>query len=283
LNLQKQLFVNGLPVPEIIETIQGKLYCEIDYEDEVKYVFLQRYIEGNSWNGSEDKLCEAAKMLGKFHQGIEKSCGQIIAKYNPPKYDVFDIALKMLNTLNEVAIDKQSSIREENMKSLKKFILVYSSKVNEYKKIAYDKGYSNFLIPIHGDYNPWNLIFSKNGSDIVGIIDFDNSIIENAVHDLVESLLDFCLFTYKPQSTRFQGAPTSLNKKSAKIFLENYYNSVPLSYYDMNKYIGEVSFAVTVELISLGIIRGDYDFSEINQLMFVIDNIEDQISAISTS
>jgi hypothetical protein len=280
-NFQMILKENRIPIPEIIKNSNEKLYTKINLMNQEKFFFLQRYIKGSSWIGLDENLKDSAKSLARLHNASMENRNKIIREYNPPKSSVFDLADKMLKVLEEVINEKKEKISAKVLIDLQAFCSYAKEKNQWAKSFAIKKGYDEISCPIHGDFNPWNLIYDSNNSNITGIIDFDNSILDNPIHDVVEAILDFCFFKYKTQRMIFKGIPDEFNKHNAKVFFEHYINECSEGSNKFNKYISEVAVAISIELISLGLVRGDYDFDECNKIIGVVNYIEKEIINIA--
>lgn len=271
MNFQQILRNENIIIPEIITNLEGNLYTKIKLFNQEKFFFLQKYIQGKSWDETESKLISAAENLAKLHKCSMKNSKKIIKEFKPPKSTVFDLADRMLNVLEQGKLNKRNSTDYKKNEIIQKFCNECKRKNISAKKWAIENGYSQLAIPVHGDYNPWNIIFDAYYNEVVGIIDFDNSIIDNTVHDVVEAILDFCLFTYKDQRTIFENVPTKFNKSYAKLFLKTYIEEYGKEFMNTFPYISQVALSIAIELISLGLERGDYKYMECNELLEIID------------
>ncbi len=270
LSYQIELFKQGFPIPKIHATIEKKLFTEFTYDKTEKYFFLQEFIDGNSWDGATKKLQNTAKSLACLHNCSlvnEKTINAII-----PVGNVFYFAEKMVTVINDVLLDKSSQVASSDLEKINTFISYANEKITKAKTDAQKKGYNEIAFPIHGDFNPWNLIYNDS-DEIIGVVDFDNSIKDNPVHDLAETILDFCFFTYRNQKTRLSGVPTILNEHFCVEILQAYYNTVDKSLMKVIDYLEEAALAVSIELFSLGIVRGDYNFSDCNEFMKANDKM----------
>jgi len=279
LSYQVELFKQGFPIPQIQTTIDGNLFTEFIYDNTEKYFFLQEFIVGNSWDGVAKKLTNTTKSLACLHNNslvIENNLNATI-----PVGDVFSLAEKMVKVINDVLSDKLKQVASSDIDKINAFILYANEKLTKIKTDAQKKGYSEIAFPIHGDFNPWNLIYNEF-HEIIGVVDFDNSIKDNPVHDLAETILDFCFFTFRNQKTRLSGVPTILNANLCKEILESYYLSVDVSLKRTIEYLEEVAMAISIELFALGIVRGDYNFNDCESFILANEKMCKDLKRIKT-
>lgn len=259
---QKMLIELNCSIPDIYETTNGHNFCTVSYNGMERYIFAQKFQDGESWKATIDEYISMAKTLADFHKKCFKLTNKLLP-YNPPKSDVFILAQKMLDVARQNIYEKNSNIIE-----FEKYYTYASKQIIQYKEEADNKKYFETISPVHGDFNPWNLIFSNTG-EVLAVLDFDNSIIDNPVHDLSEALIDVCFFEYKPNTTRFRGIPDYFFTDKAKIFLETYKKICGLRLFPL---IPCVAATITIELISLAIARFDYDIAAVSK-MYELDRI----------
>jgi thiamine kinase-like enzyme len=277
LSYQVELFKRNFPIPQIQKTIVGNLFTEFTYDKTEKYFFLQEFIVGNSWDGNIKKLQNTAKSLACLHNNslaTEKNLNATI-----PVGNVFSLAEKMVNVINDVLTDKSKQVANVDLEKLRAFSSYANEKIAIANAGAQKKGYNEIAFPIHGDFNPWNLIYS-NSHEIIGVVDFDNSIKDNPVHDLAETILDFCFFTFRNQKTRLSGVPTTLNESICKEILQSYYDEADKTLAKTIEYLEEAAMAISIELFALGIVRGDYNFNDCASFVLANDKMFEDLKII---
>lgn len=277
LSYQAELFKQGFPIPKIQTTSDGNLFTEFTYDKTERYFFLQEFIVGNSWDSNIKKLQNTAKSLACLHNislEIKQNLKAII-----PVGNVFSLAEKMVNVVTEVLNDKSDQVTKTDSDKLRAFITYANVKLAQAKLNAENKKYNEIAFPIHGDFNPWNLIYNDS-HDIIGVIDFDNSIKDNPVHDLAETILDFCFFTFRNQKTRLSGVPTILNKNLCKEILQSYYKEAGKPLAKTIEYLEEAALAISIELFALGIVRGDYNFNDCASFILANDKMFEDLKNI---
>lgn len=261
IEFQKILSDLNYPIPNIYSTVEGQLFCTSNYNNKESYIFAQKFQDGESWKGNEKEYVSMAAALAKFHSGCYQVANKMVL-YNPPKSNVFVLAKKMLDVAKQNIYETNVNVLE-----MEDYYRYASEKIRKYQEQALTLGYFDLVVPVHGDFNPWNLIFSQTG-EVVAILDFDNSILDNPVHDLCEALVDVCYFEYKPNTTRFQGIPKKFDSAKAKLFLDIYKQNSGDALYSL---VPCVSAVISIELIALAIARFDYNSSDIVQL-YDVDN-----------
>lgn len=279
LSYQVELFKNGYPIPQILTTSNGSLFTDFTYDKVEKYFFLQEFIVGNSWDGNIAKLQNTAKSLGRLHNSSLETEKNLIATV--PVGNVFSLTEKMVNVITDVLTDKSKQVANVDLDKLSAFISYSKDKIEKAKADAQKKGYNEIAFPIHGDFNPWNLIYNDS-HEIIGVVDFDNSIKDNPVHDLAETILDFCFFTFRNQKTRLSGVPTILNKNLCKEILQSYYKEADKTLAKTIEYLEEAALAISIELFALGIVRGDYNFNDCASFILANDKMFEDLKNIKT-
>lgn len=196
---------------------------------------------------------------------------EMVSDFTIPKSDVFDLADKMIDVLLQTVAENADALHVTDKQLINKYCEECKVKINDYRTVAIKNGYKNMETLVHGDYNPWNLLFHPEKATVIGVIDFDNSIVDNPVHDLVEALVDFCFFSYKNQTTRFKGLPQQFNQERGRLFIDSYRESAEIDLSQFAPYIEEVAAAITIELSALGLVRGDYNFRDCEKLSEISD------------
>ncbi len=276
---QEYLYMQGLPIPEIIKTKKQKLFVSLEND---KFFFLQRFKFGSSWKKNSAELINSAKALADIHLSSMLNSKELIGCYNPPQTTVFELSLKMLDVLNEVGLENSKFISQEDLRELEIFYKEKKDSIVSLEKSAIKKNYNDSFICIHGDYNPWNIIYDQSNYSVTGIVDFDNSVIDNPVHDVAEGILDFCFFVFKEQMTRFKSIPSGFQSENATLFLVNYMVTYRKRGVDLHflEYFYESVIAVAIELFALGIVRGDFNLKDLNQINKSIELLKNEVSVV---
>jgi len=251
----KSLYENGSKVPKIIPSIEGALFTILDYGLGESFLLVQDFIVGETWNGSLTEALKASHQLAILHEQMEHYYKKNESIYYPVS-NSFSKSLEML----KVALD---SINEKGVSNICDFDSYYKyavDKIESFRDEAYREGYSDILFPIHGDFNPWNLVFT-NDKEVKSILDFDNSALSNPIRDVVEMILVFCVFKYKKNSTRFETAPSFFDISLALAMIKEYFKNSDYKFYDL---MPPLASTVCIELIALAVAR--YDFVEYTDL-----------------
>lgn len=251
-NLQNFL-KDYLPVPKIMKTLKQKLYANLGN----KYFILQRYYESDNWNREVDKTYNAGKILGRLHKQSRKFYHK-----DAPQKNLFESSKEMLD-LSFKIFSKMEKYEKNN-----RFLEYYNRTnklLNTMEYEAYQKNYQKLKICIHGDYNPYNLLYNKE--KVIGIIDFDNSCIDNPIHDISEGLVHFSYINYKPFTTYYHSPPMEFNSNLFSSFLKGYLDEYPDTLKEVFKYLPETIATITYELSALGFVCGDYSAKQMRYLL----------------
>ncbi|MEM4254624.1 MAG: phosphotransferase [Candidatus Woesearchaeota archaeon] len=260
---QQYLHHCGFPIPTIQKTSDGNLFVEL--KDEKKFYFLQDFVNGISWSRDSTQTENAGNALAKLHHFSARFLKKTHFCEKPPRENIFSLAQKMLDLVKRILK------RSGKIYTMNDFCNYYSYStriLKSAKKLAYEKGYGKTLLPVHGDYNPFNMLFKKKTHEVIAVFDFDNSCLDDPVHDLAEGLVRFSLIKYKHLSSHYQKPPSNFDKKLFYAFLDGY------AKFDRNKilnnlmpYLAEAIAAITIELSAIGLLCGYYSQTDIPRLL----------------
>lgn len=278
MEFQDQLRLLNVKVPIIIRNKGNSLFTKIIYSDNTHFYFLQKFELGSSWSTSKNQIISAAKELAEVHKKSELLFNEKVLISNAPQATIFTLAKKMIIILGNILKSDYKGDDAEYINLTRKFIDYAIKKVNDFEKTALLKGYGELSLYVHGDYNPWNLVFDNDS--VIGILDFDNSIIDNPVHDIAEAIVNMSFMKYKSQRMIYQGVPTGFDKSLFMLFLLNYekYNKNIIR--QVKSYLKESILTIIIELFTLGLVRGDYGYRDIQSLIEVIESSDESVDMI---
>jgi Ser/Thr protein kinase RdoA (MazF antagonist) len=260
LNLQEELRSAGLPIPPIRRTPRNDMFITMIRDSSEKFLFMQPFILGKSWNKSPQKTFNSGKELASLHLASQTS--SCAFDRDAPRGNIFDLAVRMIDVGKVEIADKKETIRPDDIHILNSYVNYALERVESCRRVSVDRGYEALCIPVHGDYNPWNLIFREEDEKVNAILDFDNTIIDNPVHDLAEALAEFSYFTFRHQKTRYEGVPDKIEEAIFLDFLRGYADVAPQLINMVKLYLSEAFCVIAIELFTLGIVRGDYEFRD---------------------
>jgi len=246
-----------------------------------KYYYLQEFILGESYNGSDKQIHEAGSNLGKLHEFSKLYVNRTDFDRTQFRETSFSLAKNMLNVLNQLVQQEEERLSTFELRILTSYITEATELVSELKSKVRD--YPQLIIQVHGDYNPLNILYDDVGA-VKTTFDLENTILDHPVHDIAEGLVDFSFNRYKKNSTRFKELSSKFNTKKVKTFIEGYKASNKLIFELARPHIPEVIGTTLTELITLGLVRGDYDFkvgsyalevirSNVSELKMVIEEV----------
>lgn len=262
----------GIPIPKFIKTSDNKKYALEKLESGKDRIYiLENFIDGISWKKKKEQVENMASMLAKIHKishdifFSKKQTTEISydKKLELPKKNVFDIASHMLKISKEV-LSTNSTWNSDKKNFLNSFINKCHVHLQKIKKSAMKKGYNTIMIPIHGDYNPTNILFDKE-NNIIGIIDFDDCCIDNPIHDIATALLCICYFPFEKKGKLFLDKyQYELSIRNAKLFFSHYFKNSHLNSEKIIPYIDEAFEAIAIQCLALYLIKGIYtEFSQV--------------------
>lgn len=185
---------SSIPVVNAIKNESGDYFSTIHN----RMIQVYPFIEGSRFEFEPEHIKSNAKMLYKFHTALASyKQGPLPAKSNCPTEENLKKRLKRLYKQKE-------SIPNS---SLSKIEYLYSTIIEHWNKADKD----NLLETIiHGDWHPWNLIYSEDGS-VSCILDFDLVRPGKRIYDVA-----YCLYWI------YMLAPNKMSQIYSKMFIEEY-------------------------------------------------------------
>ncbi|MGH3721155.1 MAG: phosphotransferase [Pseudonocardiaceae bacterium] len=261
--IQRQLREAGSPLPGIVPTKNASLWTKIG---DAKFVLFE-FASGRRYSGTKEQKLGSARTLATMHL-------QEVTASTAPKEDIFELARDHIVLLGDTATKRAHDARTV----LSDFINILSRAETHARSL----GWSTLpLVAIHGDYNPWNLLFREDG-EVAAILDFDNCDVAQRLHDVAEAILTHCILRYRKDSTNFASIQVDgLDIRAISDFLNTYEGVAPLTSTE-RKCLPYVVQAIYIELTCLGMIRQDIDLNEGHRAttwLLELPNLWNRISA----
>jgi len=264
--LEEYLSKEGL-VPPILKTKNGAPWFLLKSPVEKSYFFSQKFIFGKSWDKTPNSTKMAGSLLGVFHKKCKQAFNHKDLVNKGPKENTFDLSKDMINLAKQLTREKEYLLNKNEVYLFNEYARKSLLELLKRKNSAMEKGYFGIKQPVHGDYNPWNLVFPKKKSSSIKVIDFDNSCVDNPVHDIAEGLVHFSFINYKNQTTIYEKPPTGFDEALAKSFLSGYIKSNRKMFYKIKEYLPEAIASIVIELSALGLVCGDYQINDSKMLL----------------
>jgi Ser/Thr protein kinase RdoA (MazF antagonist) len=236
----------GIPIARILPTIDGQTWVSING---TKFVLFE-YRSGRLYQDTTRQMIQAAETLARLHKvWLPLPIGRVPAAHQPE--DIFDLVFDHIGLVRQV-------VAPSLLSEIDAILATFTSYLESAKQRCVAQGWSTLPVVMnHGDYNPWNLLFSEEG-EVSAVLDFDNCSIGTRLHDVAEALLSYCLVMYQNESTSFAPEIRSrMDISKATAFLAGYNAVLPLELAErccLNDMLG----VIFVELCCLGFIRGNY-------------------------
>lgn len=230
INILKELESDKIPSPRLIH-----------YHIE-KLLLIEEYIEGkllyeemNKENFDSRVMVSVGKKLAELHKLPIKEIWQDKNKINNKKEWINSVDKRNLSNLKDLRENNVISTNQLNI--LKKYMDNFSKELENYEV---------YLCPIHGDYNPKNIII--DGIDVKGIFDFE---IHRIAHNLND--LGIVYYWYKFYDKEILFLPL-LEGYTQKIMIIEKDKSLIKKYYVM-QIIGALSFLIKNNLDEVAVIK----------------------------
>jgi Ser/Thr protein kinase RdoA (MazF antagonist) len=267
LEFQNYLFKKGFKIPEIVKTKESNLFTVIT--NNIYYV--QKFIIGEVYSDNIQQILHAGENLADMHR-ISNEYYKCLNDDTKDKYseNSIDLSADMVGVLNRLIESNLDRFTRKQIVSLTNYCKESTAFLQEIRSVLQDGILDE--IQVHGDYNPYNLIFDNDGK-IIATFDFENTSIDHPSHDIAEALLDFSFHKYKPYSTRFSDLSAGIDLNKASALLSSYCKHTIFDNDYICKNLPIFVSATFVELFSLGIVRGDYSFDLADGALKTMDTL----------
>jgi Ser/Thr protein kinase RdoA (MazF antagonist) len=205
---------------------------------------ISEYRGGSRFTGSPAQIRAAGSALAAVHDGA------VDAAARPPAEDYRDLVADHVRLAREVAADRAGTPH----RLLDVLDEVTAALPGLLPERVWERLPRTF---VHGDYNPWNLVFGTEG--VIAVVDFDNCDTGTRLRDVVEGVLTHAAVAYLGDSTSF-AVPfrCDLDERRAGAFLSGYAGAArrpPTE--DETAALPFLVCAVHVELVALAVLRGE--------------------------
>lgn len=248
-------------IPPALVTTDGRFYSS---RGDRKYV-LSPAVAGEAFSGKIEQTRNAAVMLAQIHNistnyTQEKEPENLTFKHSSDESEAF---IKMAAELPRARDDPDKPFVISAL-----YDIVKANRITPSSKII--------KLIAHGDFTPSNLLFNESG-EVVAIVDFDNSAYHVRIRDLAEALITFCgAINYKGNTSSLRyPISTAINNAHITVFMKNYVSQLnkPLSSEEIAAIPSEVALVWT-ELMALGLVRGDFNYSHVKAGLPFLQNLK---------
>ncbi len=249
-------------VPKIISTKSGSPYLQLG----TTLFFTTEYVEGRMFNGNVKDVENAGSALGKFHH-----LSQEFSYPDPQNLRASGDTLQFVDLADQLSGAQNDSWKNVTISALRDIVDKHKDGLDQ--NVEY--------IVNHGDYAPFNLVYSDTGT-VVAINDFDNVNYRPRTRDIAGAVLSFCdgLSYAGATSSLRKPIATTLNIDKVKAFMSGYSeNSKPLTIEERDNLVGETCIR-WVKIMALGIVRGDFNYEDVFNALSFVDFIEEELPTL---
>ena len=256
-------------VPEVKRNSDGDIVTAIGS----KYYYIQRFVSGGekydkNGRNSEVVCGNAGRALAELHSTAE----QQVPVPGEHRESVFDLCHGILTILEEEVVEgNEDRISNLDMDSITDYIDYTSARLDELEAKV---GSPERVVPVHGDYNPTNLVLKSD--DVIGIVDFDNCCVGRPEHDLAEAIVTFSYINYSRNSSRFGEPDDSWKETNAQALLEGYSSRRDVNF-EVLPALGET---ILLELFTLGVVRNDLPLHMAGDLIRFTKNVRERLDKL---
>lgn len=238
---QKLIFIPG-----VIPTCNNQYYVKF----QSRHYFLTIYKPGRIFNGSLDDTKQLCSALLKFQSVAKKFDFQKKGYKKSESYHVLDVS-HLIKRYCKNDIDHCVFLKIEKI-------------IRELTK-KYKKNHNKSYIVSHGDFAPFNVIFT--GQKVAAINDFDNTNILPRTHDMAELLVTSSLINYIAPVTNCR-KPVFIKptKKTFEAILKFYKKNFSLSKGEILLFPTLVKI-VWLEILLLTVVKEDYSLQDLKKVL----------------
>jgi Ser/Thr protein kinase RdoA (MazF antagonist) len=253
--LLAQLSGLGSPVLMPSVTTSGTLFFHDRLTGSI--FLLQPHLDGRSWTGRAGEARSAGGALADLH----RAGSRVRVTASGGTRDAFASAHDLIGLL--LAHWTGPAQARDDVREFARHAL---GTVGKCRDDAYAAGYGGSVIPVHGDYNPFNLIFAHGSDAVAGVVDFDNACMDDPAHDLAEALVRFGWVNYRGLSSAYGRVPTSFDRTSLDAVLRGYRDVDEAAADRMRPLLPPVMTAIALELAAIGLLSSYYTVDDLATL-----------------
>lgn len=223
------------PVPVLRQTVDGADYVRMDgaaFE-------VWELVYGRRYSGTTDDLASAGEVLAAIHRAD-------VPANETPMEDYRDLVADHVDLAEGVAGDGQRVVVDQLARAAARAAL--SVRAEAWEQLG--------ATVVHGDFNPWNLVFSS--VEVASVVDWDNADVGPRLRDLVEGALTHGAIRFLEDSTNYV-VPFRADVDNSRVapFIRAYFAAAPpLSDAEL-ACLPAVVELVHVELAALAVVRGE--------------------------
>lgn len=258
-------------VPNIETTRSGDLVTAISDE----FYYVQAFVPGGQTyhkrGPSSSAVCRnAGRTLADLHTISEDR----MTWSGDHRESVFDLCRGILDILEgEVIEGNEDRFSAAERSAALDYVEYTADRVDELEGEV--DGPEN-VFPVHGDYNPTNLILADD--DVSGVVDFDNCCVGRPEHDVAEALVTFSYVDYAGNSSGFREPTDSWERENARALLEGYASSR-----DVNvDCLPPIAESIALELFTVGLVRNDLPLEMAEDLISCSRNVREHVEDLAT-
>ncbi len=248
---QRHLAASGVPVPTLHSGVDGRPFVHDRLRGSV--FMLYDYVDGRSGDLGPEDAKAAGRVLGQMH---------LAARQSPPpagaaRRESFDSALDLVGLLEHHWDGGGTAAGRE-------LIALEQSVIRDCAARARERGYGARPTAVHGDFNPYNLIFGDQG--VRAIVDFDNACIDDPAHDLAEALVRYAWMRYEGLSSSYGEVPNGYRDAVAAALASGYREANPEGFAAAAPHLPDVMTAIALELSAIGLLASYYSSEDVDRL-----------------
>lgn len=223
---------------------------------------LTPYVDGYFFMGRPAQSFSCVETLGRIH-----AIGMRLEKPDTDVLNSYEETCGWIERLGQIATTDTSAKQDvlSRMKGMADLNLTRNA------------GRTGWL---HGDFAPYNMVFDK-ADRVTAVNDFDNATYGPLARDVAECILTHCGIMYAgPSSSLRPPICTRLDTERGKRMLECYLGTTGIAAEDMVELREQFSL-IWLELLSLGIVRGDFSFRDVQEALENYASVKNGFDVIS--
>ena len=248
---------SGYTIPRPLHTREGRSWAEIGGR---KYA-LTTCVHGSRWRSEPAQVLAAARHLAALHSVAPPRA------LCAPQEDYFQLVREHIALADRLLFEAGRSNAGTIAAS-------FAAILDEAEARAVANGWRGLpRTGIHGDFSPWNVIFSGTVRDVgAAACDFDNADFGQRLHDIVEGMLTFGALNYSRESTNFRPSRVFEYRPDLTDFLESYCAEITVQEGEW-ACVPDVSAAFAIEVYCLGLMRKDFSPSQIPEMRQELERV----------
>jgi aminoglycoside phosphotransferase (APT) family kinase protein len=255
LELMSILRDHKVPIPRVMHTAAGAAYVLNHEDSQPRFYVLQELAVGDPWSADIKELRGAAAVLANIHSILVRPG---LSDEAASKLSVDSIFASSSRAIEAVRSRYYEAPYQRS--GIAALCDEFSRRLEELERsVTHD-----FRMPVHGDFNPTNLLFGTDGR-VVAVLDFDSAHLDHPLVDTACGILYMSSVNIDIATQKYLDVPDRFDQRKAETFLDHYVANADW----VERYLGDlrpIGIALAMKTCMFGLLSGAWMSAELSAL-----------------